>query len=87
MHYLLDHCQFTDREVPLYLIYYFVLDIEFITKRSLRNAFKAIFKGILNNDSINIVQIIHSIENVDLVPTVLYEQVAQLIKYSNKPSL
>ena len=76
MHSLLDHCQFKDREVPLHLIYYFVLDVELVTKSSLRNAFKAIFKGVLNNDCINIVQIIHSIENLDLAPTVLYEQVA-----------
>ena len=76
MHSLLDHCQFKDREVPLHLIYYFVLDVELVTKRSLRNAFKAIFKGVLNNDCINIVQIIHSIENLDLAPTVLYVQVA-----------
>lgn len=76
MHSLLDHCQFKDREVPLYLIYYFVLDVELVAKRSLRNTFKAIFKGVLNNDCVNIVQIIHSIENLDLVPSVLYEQVA-----------
>jgi len=76
MHSLLDHCQFKDREVPLYLIYYFVLDVELATKRSLRNVFKTVFKGVLNNDCINIVQIIHSIENVEVAPTVLYEQVA-----------
>ena len=33
LHYLIDHAHYDDREVPLYLIYYFVLDIEFLTKK------------------------------------------------------
>ena len=77
LHFLLDHAQYSDREIPLYLIYYFVLDIELLTKlRNLSYGFKTVFKGMLNNESANIIEIIHSIENRTLSSIELYDHVA-----------
>lgn len=64
LHFLLDHAQFDDRTIPIYLIYYFVLDIELLTKLpKLSKVFKGEFKGILSNESANIIEIVHKMEN------------------------
>jgi hypothetical protein len=64
LHFLLDHAQFDNRTIPIYLIYYFVLDIELLTKLpKLSKVFKGEFKGILSNESANIIEIVHKMEN------------------------
>ena len=63
---ILDNLKFSDYRTPLFILLYFVLDLQQLTNKSISQLFKTIFQTYIGRQNYTVIQNIHKIENIDV---------------------